>query len=65
MIPETTKINGKIYKVTKIDTGKNLTKDLLAKGWDGNSYSLEGKRGAMHLAYRSALTGIFYIVATM
>jgi len=59
------KINGREYKVDVMETGVNTKANLLKNGWDGLNYMLTGKRGAAHLAFRSARTGEFKIVTTL
>lgn len=57
-----TTINGRTYRVEEMPTGANLARDLTARGWDGKSYALHGKRGACALAFRCATTGRFEII---
>lgn len=58
-----TTVNGREYTVEKIHTATGADKeDMQRRGWDGDSYLLTGKRGAVKLAYRSAKTGEFSIV---
>ena len=64
--PTETSIDGLTYTVTRIGEGAtlpNLHKHLLAKGFDGESYMLTGKRGAVKSAYRTA-AGDFVIVGS-
>ena len=58
------KIKGKdrVFSVGKIASPEKLRSDLLARGWDGICYTLTGKKGSFHLAYKSAQTGVFEIV---
>jgi len=62
---ETTTINGREYQV-QIVPGNFLKarEAAIANGWDGNSYALTGKRGAVYLGMRSAKTGEYVISAT-
>ena len=60
----TTTIKGTEYRIEK--TGEafehpRLAADLIARGFDGCSYLLHGKRGACRLAYRSVRTGQYVI----
>jgi len=60
-----TTINGRKYTVEArgMDDLSNLVAYLISKGFDGVVYYLTGKRGAMKMAYRSAKSGQFVIVA--
>ena len=62
----TTTIRCTEYRVEKISDASNhatLSADMVARGFDGCIYHLHGKRGALRMAYRSARTGAFVIVA--
>lgn len=53
-------MNGRSYTLAKTEAiGGNLDADAKALGWDGNEYTLVGKRGAVSICYRSAKTGEF------
>tara|TARA_S200002703_G_scaffold17891_1_gene14629 strand:+ start:352 stop:543 length:192 start_codon:yes stop_codon:yes gene_type:complete len=58
-----TNIKGREYHV-ECDSKScpRLRADLQARGFDGHTYFLTGKRGAFHMAYRSAKSGQFVIV---
>lgn len=55
-------LNGREYKVRKMETGELSKASLLERGWDGSSYLLTGKRGATYIAFRHARTGELSIV---
>lgn len=49
---EIVEINGRTYTVARVALGPLVEADLLASGWDGGTYLLTGKRGAVRLAAR-------------
>lgn len=60
-----TTINGRKYTVEAKDMTNcpMLFDELRGKGFDGTCYILTGNRGAVKMAYRSAKSGQFVIVA--
>ena len=58
---ETTKIGNRTYTVERID-GKHY-RNIAAQGFDGYAYWLLGSRNARKLAYKSASTGRYVVVA--
>ena len=58
---QTTTIAGRTYEVDCVKDA--IYESLKAQGFDGYAYFLLGKRGACLLAYRSAKTGKFTIIA--
>lgn len=61
----TVKIGGREYKVVAVNTNEDnplFREEILKNGWDGNLYTLVGKRGAVKAAYRSAHDGKFSIL---
>lgn len=55
-------VNGRKYEVERLETRELTRADLIQRGWDGYSYLLTGKRGAVHIALRNAETGELQIV---
>jgi hypothetical protein len=58
---ETTKIGSRIYTVERIDD--KHYRNIAAQGFDGFAYWLHGSRKACKLAYRSAKTGRYVVIA--
>ncbi len=57
-----TTINGKQYTVEALDFNTpKLSDALINKGFDGKHYRLTGSRGAIKMAYKVVLTGLFVI----
>ena len=58
---ETTKICNRTYTVKKVDD--THYRHIAAQGFDGYAYWLHGSRKACKLAYKSAKTGRYVVVA--
>ena len=58
---ETTKICNRTYTVERIND--THYRHIAAKGFDGYAYWLHGSRKACKLAYKSAKTGRYVIIA--
>lgn len=60
--PAETVIKGRAYTVAIVPSGPLLVADMKARGWDGETYLLTGKRGAAYIAFRARQSGAFEIV---
>lgn len=58
---ETTKICNRTYNVERVDD--THYRHIAAQGFDGYAYWLKGTRRSCKLAYRSATTGRYVVIA--
>jgi hypothetical protein len=60
---QTAKLNGREYKIKEVlpfdESLKALNADLVARGYETQTYVLVGKRGGQVVALRSKATGEF------
>jgi hypothetical protein len=61
-IPSIIIIDNRSYTVELMETGDRTRRDLIDRGWDGQTYLLKGNRSAVHMAYRNWARDEFIII---
>lgn len=63
---ETVTVNGREYTVTgEVACGSNSAALMQKNGWVPSVFQLEGKRGAIWMAHKSAVTGQYSLTANL